>query len=591
MKSLLTLHLEVLASEGEHCCVTTGLDKLALVRRFENEGESFLTIVLPTFGKALEKGLAEGVFPLQDVTGFSHSRGLPVLMSGFLKRIFGRDGVLLADPDADCIRAVRQICYATYKVEVDCSPKRVKAALDQYVSTDEDLRMLPSRLPAGEVERFCAQANSLFRGLFSFLETKIASFQLIPSHGPGAVAERYSPEEKWQLTGWPERLEGVFPKWRYGSYYPKWDVEDHEPMGSELPVRVVTVPKTQKTPRIIAIEPVVMQYAQQALKDEIYDFVGDSVLGRILGFDDQTRNQEMARVASITGSHATLDLSEASDRVHWWLVQQMVRDFPHLRDFLSATRSRSADVPGHGVIPLTKYASMGSALTFPIEAMVFLTLAAMGVNAGGRTPLSPGFMPGKISVYGDDIIVPTDTTSNVIHTLELFGFKVNRSKSFWSGSFRESCGKEYYNGVDVTVVRQKQLWPSHSSDATRIAGLVDLRNRLFRAGMWKVTRTLDREIKKWVRPAYCGFSGETLALSTTLSPSGVLRFNPHLQREEIRVPRLVPIRKVWAVDGEPGLLKWFLEAEKRKLPAFGPQEPSQERATAFSIHSGWVPTV
>jgi hypothetical protein len=268
----------------------------------------------------------------------------------------------------------------------------------------------------------------------------------------------------------------------------------------------------------------------------------------------------------------------------------MVSSFPHLRDYLDATRSRSADVPGHGVLPLTKFASMGSALTFPVEALVFTTLVAMGMQAEGQTPLRPRDLRGKVSVYGDDIIVPVDATSQVVRTLELFGSKVNRSKSFWSGSFRESCGKEYFNGIDVTVVRQKQRFPTDTADATRIAGLVDLRNRLFRAGLWKVVRTLDREVSRWVSPAWCGFSDETLALSTTLSPRGKIRYNPDLQREEIRVPILRPKRRLWTVDGSKGLLKWFLEAQRRDAPAFGPQEPSQERAVAFSIHSGWVPT-
>jgi hypothetical protein len=41
--------------------------------------------------------------------------------------------------------------------------------------------------------------------------------------------------------------------------------------------------------------------------------------------------------------------------------------------------------------------------------------------------------------------------------LDLFGFTVNRDKSFVEGVFRESCGRDYFNGLDIRGVYIKRL--------------------------------------------------------------------------------------------------------------------------------------
>jgi hypothetical protein len=159
-----------------------------------------------------------------------------------------------------------------------------------------------------------------------------------------------------------------------------------------------------------------------------------------------------------------------------------------------AVRSSKAEVAGFGVIPLAKYASMGSALTFPLEAMVFLTMVFCGIEKELMRPLRRrdlyGFV-GRVRVFGDDIIVPKEYVDSVIETLETFGLKVNSNKSFWNGKFRESCGKEYYNGVDVSIVRVREMFPSTRKDAQEINSWVDLGNQLFKAGLWQTTKWLD----------------------------------------------------------------------------------------------------
>jgi len=595
MKSLLTLHLSTLRSAAQHCSIGILLDVSYITARWEEEGDSFLTITLPKFAKTLERALDEGSWPAQEPLGFKRSRGLPTFMSGFLSRIFHKDGRLLDDPDTDCIWAVRQVCYLSHKIERDCTPERDAAAFDQFIRTDGQLLGLPGRLDPDRLNKFRVISQKLFGDMFSVLETKVANFELIPKHGPGAVAESISQKEKRDYNYWTERLEEVFPQWRYtvNSVYPAEQVVP-VPIDTELPVRVITVPKTQATPRIISIEPSAMQYAQQGLKREIYEWIGRSTLEKVLGFQDQSRNQNLAQRASIDHSMATLDLSEASDRVHWFLVKVMLERWPHLWDFVWATRSHRAQVPERGVIPLQKFASMGSALTFPIEAMIFTILATCGIEDSRNNRLKVQELPGLLSVYGDDIIVPIDTVDRVVDWLEHFGAKVNQAKSFWSGSFRESCGAEYYAGTDVSVVRLRHELPSSRDDAAEIAALVEFRNRCYLAGLWILVADVDEELESLIRLPKTKVTPEDPELDVSHESVGYLtqftfldvihngiRWNNDLQYYTRRVPILRPRGTKYRVDGEAGLLEWFHDSLRQKdlVDRFD----SQERPTSFSI--------
>jgi hypothetical protein len=366
------------------------------------------------------------------------------------------------------------------------------------------------------------------------------------------------------------------------------------PISDEQPVRVVSVPKTQSTPRIIAIEPSVMQYAQQGLKRELYELIGRGPLSKVLGFQDQERNRQMAATSSTNGRMGTLDLSEASDRVHWFLVLRMLEPFPHLQEFVLATRSTRADVPFHGVIPLQKFASMGSALTFPLEAIIFLILSVAGIEQAEHRRLQSRNLPGLVSVYGDDIIVPVGAIDHVIDWLEHFGAKVNRRKSFWNGKFRESCGAEFFDGTDVSVVRMRSELPSSRDDAAEIAALVDFRNRAYRAGMWHVVRDVDKGLEPFIDLPYASATSkeaDAFLHRSTFTPiqQRAIRaqaWNDTLHRWDVRVPVLVSHGKVYRVDGEAGLLEWFHDVLRRDdlVDRFD----SEERSTSFSIQRRWI---
>jgi len=280
-------------------------------------------------------------------------------------------------------------------------------------------------------------------------------------------------------------------------------VHIYEP-GAEMPVRVITVPKTLKTPRIIAIEPTAMQFAQQGLYRGILDVIKeDDFLSHAVGFDDQEPNRRMAEKGSYDGTLATLDLSEASDRVSNQLVRTMTLDYPMLFGAVQGSRSRSADVPGHGIIRLAKFASMGSALCFPFEAMVFLAVVLLGIERELNAPLCRDLLMkefrGRVRVYGDDIIVPREYVLSVVDELETFGFRVNIDKSFWTGRFRESCGKEYFDGTDVSITKVRRVLPAGRQDAEGVIAAVSLRNRLYWDGLWQSAAWMDVYLRKLLR--------------------------------------------------------------------------------------------
>jgi hypothetical protein len=157
---------------------------------------------------------------------------------------------------------------------------------------------------------------------------------------------------------------------------------------------------------------------------------------------------------------------------------------------------------------------MGSALTFPFEALVFATCVIVGIGRALNRPLTVEevqSLRGKVRVYGDDIIVPVEYVQSVVETLEHFGAKVNTNKSYWTGKFRESCGGDYYDGEDVSVVRVRRLFPVQRSDVLETISTVSLRNRMYNHGYWQTARYLDKWLERHLK-VYPTISPESPAL-------------------------------------------------------------------------------
>ena len=595
MKSLIVLWNTLAEEFARECRTSATMDIKTVQGRVKHEGISFLTISLPSFGKDFQKSLDQGIVSRNAFQGFSWRAGLPQFLGGFLDSVFDRgSGVLLNEPSVEAIIAIRQLTLIYSKILLPCTPARERDAMRCYVECDRQVKENDSLfLDDASLEDFHRVSRLLFVNVFTEVDREIYNGELIPKHGPGATANKLIGNEKFNCKTWTDRLQEVFfaedflyPNSRYVS---EDGVTYLEP-GAEEPVRVISVPKTQKTPRIIAIEPSYVQYAQQAVLESLIPKL-ESNLGQFLGFTDQIPNQEMARSGSEDGLTATLDLSEASDRVSNQLVRKMVSDHPNLLKGLEATRSRKADVPGEGVIRLAKYASMGSALCFPVEAMVFLTLIFLGIEKELNTRFTSRSdfdqFAGRVRVYGDDLIVPIDTVESVISQLELFGARVGSHKSFWIGKFRESCGKEYYNGYDVSIVKFRRMLPTSPSDGPECISLVSFRNQLYEHGRWTTVSMLDSWIRKVLKyyPVVLDSSpalGRKSFLGYTVDRTCNLLHRPLVKGYVVR--SIIP-KNPLSDDG--ALLKYFLKrgsqpfADRRHLERSG-------RPRAVDIKPRWV---
>ena len=597
MKRQILLWNKLADESASRCRTNATMDKNTVQVRSKAEGMSFLTISLPSFGKDFQKSLDQGIVGHNSFLGFKRRGGLPLFLGGFLDLVFDRDnGVLLDQPDIEAILAVRQLTLMFSKILLPCTPARERNAMSSYIQCEKEVKEVDRRFSDSDFSEFRRLSTLLFGNLFSELDLAVQNLELVPKHGPGATADKLRGNGKYRLRTWTDRLERYFPSGdylfpNYSSFNEEYDDLHFLEPGEELPVKVISVPKTQKTPRIIAIEPTCMQYAQQAILERIVQGIReDFLLDSLIGFEHQEPNQLLARSGSKNGLTATLDLSEASDRVSNQHVRQLLHSWPNLLGAVDACRSRKADVPGHGVIRLAKFASMGSALCFPFEAMVFLTTTLLGIQQSLNTHLTKSdikSLVGQVRIYGDDIIVPVDHVHSVIDSLEHFGAQVGTGKSFWIGRFRESCGKEYYDGYDVSIVKVRRVFPSSRRDVPEVISLVELSNQLFMAGYWQTVKWLD------------GIIGEMLIHHPVVLPSSSVlgkhsflgflteREHPTLHAPLVKGYCIVSRLPRDKLDGPGALLKFFLK--RGSLPSADEEHLERSgRPRAVDIKPRWA---
>lgn len=202
--------------------------------------------------------------------------------------------------------------------------------------------------------------------------------------------------------------------------------------GNEL----FTVPKSDVIDRVCAKEPDWNMYFQKGLGKMIRQR-----LKRVnIDLNDQSINKDLARIGSLKNNLATLDLSSASDSITTELVYKLMPTdwFKHL----DTLRCPLGTLPDGRTVKWQLFSTMGNGFTFELESLIFWALAKAICYTFG--------IKGRVSVYGDDIIVPSAAATPLIELLEYCGFKTNTDKTFIEGPFRESCGGHYYNGLDVT---------------------------------------------------------------------------------------------------------------------------------------------
>ena len=597
MKSHIVLLRRAIQEMGSWCCTSTELDWKTIELRIEDEGFSFLTITLPSFGKDFQKSLDLGYVDSNLFLSFKKRSCLPAFLQGFTSLVFNPStGRLLDEPSIVAIRSVLQISYLFSKVEIPCSDTRNLAAIAKYIETDQEVKRADALRDPVLLDKFIQASYRLWDPIYSAIDKSIYNGDVVPKHGPGATADKLRGNAKFTQFEWTQRMEEVFPfgenlipSWRY--FNSNSDRVSLLEPGAERPVRVITVPKTLKTPRIIAIEPTCMQYMQQGIWEQfLTNIEKDDFFSIIVGFADQSLNRDMAKQGSRDGSLATLDLSEASDRVSNQLVRALFSKYHWLAKGVDATRSRKADVPGHGVIRLAKFASMGSALCFPVEAMVFTTIVFMAIAEDRSLPVNRELVKeyvGKVRIYGDDIIAPVEHVHSVISLLQAFGLVVNENKSFWTGKFRESCGGEYYDGVDVSYVKCRRLFPHSRKHVSELVSLVSMRNQLYKAGFRDTCDFLDNYIERFIPFPVVRETSPALGRHDLLDIT-VDKTCPNLQRPLVRAYRVVSTLPDSVLENEHALLKWFL---KRGVKPFADRDHLRRagRPDAVNIKLGWIP--
>lgn len=590
MKSQVTFLELIIADSYDSLSLPSTRDITELRRRYKNHGMWFLEVLLPNLDDMLLSGLSSG--RLEPITGFKlkSATSLPEFLFPLWSRVFHLDGNILSAPCIDSIRCIRQITRSFKKVFEVCSDKAIGSSIRTFIKED---RSLVGVVPNPSWDLYTEIAQYVFSKATA---SAVLHFQDHVKHGPGATAEKLLGPSKWEFNEIPERvLSRVGYDVFSGVYDTGEDVKD-----SEVFARLIAVPKTKTKPRLISIEPSYNMYIQQGIDSRLREG-----LSAYPGIDlsSQLPNRNLARLGSIDGSYATIDLSSASDLVSNNLVKHM---FSYNKSFVSliqAVRSRAVETPNGDLIPLNKFASMGSATTFPVEVMVFTTLILAAICKADRN-FSRSFIMnvmkrGIFRVYGDDMIIPSQYGRIVVHELESVGLKVNKDKSFFTGPFRESCGGDYMSGIDVTPSYVRRYFPSQRQHVTEIVSLISLRNQLFDKGIYtKSIRHLDSIITGFVPDIRSGDPNVSVDLVLSSDKVDHDRYDRGLQIHLRKGVVISPIR-LPADASDKAVLRAALSGIKGGMtnPLFPIAENDKKslthvaRPTSLRLKRRWVPAV
>lgn len=211
---------------------------------------------------------------------------------------------------------------------------------------------------------------------------------------------------------------------------------------------VTFVQKNASTDRVIAIEPHLNIFAQLG--------IGSMIRGCLkragIDLDHQAdHHATLAEIASIIGDLATIDLSMASDTICYEIIRELIpSDWFHAMDLV---RSKTG-VLNDEVVHYEKFSSMGNGFTFELETLIFWSLSrAASEYVGAQLYDERGLI---CSCFGDDLIVPVKAEPLLKEVLGFCGFTYNTDKTYVKSAFRESCGHDYFVGVNVRPIFQKE---------------------------------------------------------------------------------------------------------------------------------------
>lgn len=517
------------------------LDIRKLRSRVRAEGISFLTKTLPKLGKALDRAISSDT-PLL-ASGFSLKSGssIPRFLGWLLERVFTKDGYVRSDPDITALRHLRQILYFSYKLKLPYDSKTESSVIESFVAAQEELENI----------EFGPALEPVIREARAFISRVLDGFDvrdIIPRHGPGAVATGERVGEKSNFSRLYAHTERVYP---FTEYYVLGlnQVSDQLDWIQGLEVlehgtaEVVLVPKDSRGPRLISKEPLELQWIQQGIQRKLYDWIEKHPLTRgYVNFTDQTINRRLALEGSRSNKYVTLDMKDASDRVTLKLVETLFSG-SSLLEALVASRSEYTRLPDGRLVRLSTFAPMGSAVCFPIEALCFYALSVALLNVVGcnrvksQLPSNWHRFKPDLYVYGDDIIARREDYPRLLQWFPFFGLRFNEGKCCVAGSFRESCGCDAFAGVEVTPIRLRTTW-SHREirDPNELVSYVELSNSLYEAGYWGTATMIEHMVERrygslpYVRESFSYFD---LAGHWKLNESSLIGWlRPHVHQSK-----------------------------------------------------------
>lgn len=328
-----------------------------------------------------------------------------------------------------------------------------------------------------------------------------------------------------------------------------------------------TVPKKTDIDRVACKEPDVNMWLQKG----VGSFIRSRLKRTGINLNDQSINSSLARLGSLTGELATIDLSSASDSVSTALVELLLP--VNWYTLLDTIRCQETVIPRGDFVEVHRnemFSSMGNGFTFELESLLFYALARTAAYFSG--------ISGIISVYGDDIICPSALYDNLEWVLKYFGFQLNAEKSFSKGPFRESCGGHYYNAVDITPFYIRK-------PITHLLDVIHTANSLRAwAGRTKELTILDPEVEDiwlWLKsfvPECLWGGSDTSNKFQLVSPD----LTSHVLREETKK----------RTTGTGGYLLWLNATMGRTISTDGVQTSFRsETLNRFRLRKVRIPTV
>lgn len=476
-----------LCRSAQRANCSTGEDLVSFHHRAGSEGLPYLSDGLAGLGRTFLASIRRGYCTKEDFQAnrqaLKEGSTLPVFLYSAWSKVFTDDGLgigasfekdscgnlVLTDWKPPIIAQVavmwlRQLTVVFSKLRLPHKDAQCEAAFERFRANEEDLALSKGRLWSttyandttlpfrGKYEQSLTDVLLNARRLLCKVLCNVSPREISPRHGSGAASVKLSPTDRYDRILFDPDQAAIWPYVEFASagrdHSDQILSSDFLALGYQKRARAVFVQKDYRGPRLISCEPPTSMYYQQGLMNLLVETAESHPLTRsFVNFTNQSINQKLARIGS-TGerSLATLDLKDASDCLSWDLVLLLWPD--DWRRALSAVRSKVTDisVPGKGIVsvPLRKHAPMGSATCFPVMALsIWCLIKAAQFSA----------KPSKAWIYGDDIIVASRDATVVCDLLESVGLKVNRDKSFYGATpFRESCGKEYWDGFDTTPI-------------------------------------------------------------------------------------------------------------------------------------------